>query len=315
MGRLFSIPALYSDSAELLERQRPDVVIIGTPPHVHAGNCLAALAAGAHVFCEKPFVTTLEEADAVIAASETHARMVVVNNEYRFMPIYRRVKEELSNLGGSRPYLVQGWQQMNHRLSAELNWRSRLTNYTLFEFGTHPLDLMCYFFDDLPLSITASTPRPGESTETDLVVHASLRFPGDRLAVLTLNRSSQAMERYLEMRLDCERASFRVSFGGLARVSLDWSRVIGRPIGRLSFVRGGEARVEAGGRSRVLVREPGEGRPAATAANLMQMLGNLGKPEERTRGAHHARELLRIVLAGYQSAASGETVWLRPRGT
>ena len=117
----------------------------------------------------------------------------------------------------------------------------------LFEFGTHPLDLLCFFFGNLPVSITAHTPRPAPGLEADVIVQATLRFPGERMATLMLNRVSRAPERYLEMRIDCEKASLRISFGGLARASLSWSRSLGRPAGRFSLVRGGEARLESGG--------------------------------------------------------------------
>ena len=46
----------YETAAELLERSRPDAVVVATPPESHRALCLEALAAGAHVICEKPFV-------------------------------------------------------------------------------------------------------------------------------------------------------------------------------------------------------------------------------------------------------------------
>src|SRR5262249_61258439 len=52
---------------ELLAEAHPDVVVVGTPPDSHAALSLAALEGGAHVICEKPFVSTVEEADEVLA--------------------------------------------------------------------------------------------------------------------------------------------------------------------------------------------------------------------------------------------------------
>jgi predicted dehydrogenase len=64
---------------ELLER-RPDVVVIASPPALHADQCIAALESGAHVYCEKPFTATVEDADRVLAAVAATGRLVAVNH-------------------------------------------------------------------------------------------------------------------------------------------------------------------------------------------------------------------------------------------
>ncbi len=314
VGGQFGVRALYADPETLLDKETPDVVIIATPPATHRELCLLALAHQAHVICEKPFVQNVAEADEVIAAAEQQQRSVVVNNQYRFMPIYRHTQERLASGEFGKPFLIQCWKQMLHPPSVEQNWRAHLSQYTLYEFGTHPLDLICFFFDSLPVSISAHTPKAQENFPTDVLVQATLRFPGERLATLLCNRVSHALERYLEMRVDCEKASLRLSFGGVARASVEWSRVLGRPITKFGLVKGGEVRVEAGGRSRVLVRERHEGRARATALNLQQLLDRVKNGAASNEHARHARELIRIVSAGYESARTGETVWLQRPG-
>jgi predicted dehydrogenase len=311
VGRRFGIRALYADPALLLEREKPDIVVIGTPPDSHRDLCLLALTSGAHVFCEKPFVRSVAEADEVIETAERRRLSVVVNNQYRFMKIYRLTQERLASGEYGNPFLIQCWQQMFHPPSLEQNWRARLVQSTLYEFGTHPLDLICFFFDTLPLSITAHMPRPPGDTKADVVVQATLRFPGERLATLLFNRVSHALERYLEMRVDCEKASLRISFGGVACAAVEWSRVRARPIMRFSLVKGGEARVEANGRSRVLVQERTEARASATALNFQQLIDTVKNGTVSNDQARYARELIRIVCAGYESACRGETIWLQ----
>ena len=310
IGRRFGISALYADAASLFAQEQPDIVIIATPPDTHRDLCLLALQHGAHVFCEKPFVRTVAEADEVIAAAERYGLTVAVNNQYRFLKTYRLTQERLASGDYGRPFLIQCWQQMFHPPSRERNWRARLVQSTLYEFGTHPLDLICFFFGALPLSITAHAPRPQPDIVADVIIQATLRFPGERLATLLCNRVSHGLERYLEMRVDCERASLRLSFGGVTRAAFDWSRVLGRPIIRCSLVKGGEARVEANGRSRVLIREWREGRAAATALHLQGLIDAIASETTSNDQARHARELIRVVCAGYESARTGETVWL-----
>ena len=308
-SRLGDTP-LYVDPNELLSREKPDLVIIATPPDTHHALCLLALEHGSHVFCEKPFVRHVHEADAVIESAEQRGLMVVVNNQYPLMRIYRVARERLHRGDFGRPFLIQVWQQLFHPPSREANWRQRLVESTWYEFGTHPIDLVCTFFDTLPVAVTAHMPRPHPTIAADVLVQATLRFPGDRLATFVLNRTSHALARYLEMRIDCERASLRLSFGGVARASLDWSRALGRPIARLSPGKGGEARVEAGGHSRILARAWREDRVEATALRLQGLVDAIGGGTVSNAAARHARELIRIVAAGYESARTGETVWL-----
>lgn len=61
------IPHAYTDLDRMLEEQRPDLVAICTPPTLHRDQTVAALRAGAWVWCEKPPVLTLADFDAVEA--------------------------------------------------------------------------------------------------------------------------------------------------------------------------------------------------------------------------------------------------------
>ena len=75
--RLLGVLAI-THYARLLTELKPDVVHVLTPPQTHAAVALEAIAAGCHVLIEKPMATSLEDADAMIAAadciSETSSR-------------------------------------------------------------------------------------------------------------------------------------------------------------------------------------------------------------------------------------------------
>jgi predicted dehydrogenase len=309
MAAKFQLSHVYESPEKLFAEQKPEVVLIGTPPDSHHSLCRFSLEQGAHVFCEKPFMPALEQADDIIALARQQRRLVAVNNQYRYMTIYARTRQRLAAGDFGRLYAIQCWQQMFHPPANEkVAWRRELKQSTLFEFGTHALDLICCFFDDLPDSLTAHMPRARPEYDSDVLVQMSLRFPGERLATLFLNRVSHAPERYLEMRLDCENASLRLSLGGVARASLEWSGRLGRPTGRFSFERGGEARAERGGRSEAYVRVKQQAFMPATAAHLESFLAEVRKDPLDYRPVEHAREVLRLALAGYEAAASGEVV-------
>lgn len=311
VGRRFAIPVVHADADTLLRATAPDMVVIGAPPSAHHALALLALEHGAHVFCEKPFVRTPAEADEVIAAADRRGRLVAVNNQYRYMPIYREVRARIARGEFGPAFLIQAWQQMFHPPSFEANWRATLVESTLFEFGTHVFDLICYFFDDLPDAVTSHIPRPRSDIAADVVAASLLHFGDGRVASVVLNRISHAPQRYLEMRIDCRDASMRVSLGGVARLSLTWSPPLGRPILRAGLVRGGEARIERGGRSRTLVRSAREAFDTATAAKFEEFVARVQSGATDNAEARHARALIRLVEAAYESARLNRTVALR----
>jgi predicted dehydrogenase len=139
----------------------------------------------------------------------------------------------------------------------------------------------------------------------------TLRFPGDRIATFSFNRVSHAPEKYLETRVDCLDASVRISLGGVARVKLEWSRQARRPVARFGFVRGGQSVVERNGVPKTRISSPRPEFDFATAEHLREFLTEIRQSPPSLEQAIHAREVLRIVFAAYESADSGETVWLQ----
>jgi predicted dehydrogenase len=309
MAERFQIPAVFKDAESMLAALSPELVIVCTPPHSHKKMTLLALNHDAHVLCEKPFAASLLEADEMIARAESSQKLLAINNQYRYMDIYSKVQQQLAAGDYGRLFYLQSWQQMYHPPSQDATlWRSQLKKSTLFEFGTHALDLICYLFEAMPCAVNAVMPRVYPGHDTDVLIQMTLYFPEDRLATVSLNRVSHAPQRYLEMRLDCEEASIRISVGGLARAGVTMNRYRGqlRPTMRFSFVKGGEARVEVGQKSTVVAKEAQDARPIATARHLKALLTEMAKPRPSLDAARYAREILRIVFMSYDSAERRE---------
>lgn len=79
-------PKLYHDFRELLDKERPEIVIIATPDHWHALQTIAAVQAGAHVFVEKPTGHTVNESRAMLRAARDSGRVVQVGLHRRIGP-------------------------------------------------------------------------------------------------------------------------------------------------------------------------------------------------------------------------------------
>jgi len=63
------IPTAYADVAEMLAKEKPDIVDICTPPKTHAKLAIQVMQAGSHVLIEKPMAQSVEECDAIITAA------------------------------------------------------------------------------------------------------------------------------------------------------------------------------------------------------------------------------------------------------
>ncbi len=70
----------------MLEREKPEIVIVGTPDHWHALNTIDAVKAGAHVYVEKPVSHTIGEGIAMVNAAREAERVVQVGTHRRVSP-------------------------------------------------------------------------------------------------------------------------------------------------------------------------------------------------------------------------------------
>ena len=90
---------VVADAAELFAHARPDVVHIVTPPGSHAELALQAIAAGCHVYVEKPFTPTAAEATEVLDRAAERGVTVCAGHQVLFEAPALGVKEHLPEIG------------------------------------------------------------------------------------------------------------------------------------------------------------------------------------------------------------------------
>lgn len=87
------IPSASTDWRDVVNDSGVDGVIVATPPYLHHQMVIAALEAGKHVLCEKPLARNLAEARDMVRLAERAGVVAMVDHQYRYLPIRRRVKE------------------------------------------------------------------------------------------------------------------------------------------------------------------------------------------------------------------------------
>jgi predicted dehydrogenase len=102
------VPFSTNDPGELFARPDVDLVCVVTPPHRHCEVVVAALEAGKHVFCEKPFGLDVREAERMLEAARRADRLHFLDFEFRTVPARRAVTElvDAGDLGEIRHVVI-----------------------------------------------------------------------------------------------------------------------------------------------------------------------------------------------------------------
>jgi D-apiose dehydrogenase len=290
---------------EQLLGTRPDVVVIATPPDAHPPIAIAALDAGAHVFCEKPLANSVEEGDIIAAAAKAAGRYVSVNSEFPFMPMHLAAAREIGSDRFGRLLFVEAHQTFVVTDETEAGWRGKDPQRTFKEFGTHVIDLCKTFFGERPTGMSARLPRPFASGGPDYLNLVRLEFSGDRVAQITLDRLTQGKHRYLDLRLVGEKGTIETSLGGSAEVRLGL-----RPRGRTPFAElgvhlGGVARLYHGERFTTLAKAPLDLYPDATARLYGAFFQAIAEGREPPNSIAEARDTLDLIYRAYAEAETG----------
>lgn len=145
----FGGPKTYTDLATMLERERPDIVDICTPPKLHASMALESIQRGAHVLIEKPMCQTVEECDAVIAAAVQHGKQVCVAHSDLFYPSFAKARElvaanAIGTLRGMRIHLST---PVDYITSKPDHWAHKLPGGVFGESGPHVVYMALAFLE------------------------------------------------------------------------------------------------------------------------------------------------------------------------
>ena len=92
----FGVGEPYDDLARMLDEQKPDVVHICTPNHLHAEQTIAAFKAGAHVLCEKPMATITDDARRMMDAADRAKRVGAIAYCYRGYPLVQILRTRIA---------------------------------------------------------------------------------------------------------------------------------------------------------------------------------------------------------------------------
>lgn len=288
------IPRAYTDAERMLAAERPDLVHILTPPATHLPLTLAALDAGAWVWCEKPLCRSLAEFDQLAAAEASTGRFVSTVFQWRFGSAVEHLRMlARQDLLGRQ--LVAVCQTLWYRDAAyyAVPWRGRFATETggpTATLGIHLMDLLLWLWGEWEeVQATAATlDRPIQVEDVSM---ALVRFANGALASIVNSALSPRQESYL--RLDYQRATAEVRT--LYRyANADW-RITALPGAKGDAV---TAAWQAIPNDRI----------GSHTAQLTALLDSLDRNQRPLVSGVEARRIVEFIASLYKSAFTGKSV-------
>lgn len=141
-----------ADWHQVVAREDIDVVVVCTPPHVHAEIGIAAMRHGKHVLCEKPLTRTLVESEAMLDAAKEAGRTLKCGFNHRHHPAIwdARLLVDKGEIGN--PLFARCRYGICGRPGYETEWRANpdeAAGGQFIEQGTHAIDLFRWFLGEI----------------------------------------------------------------------------------------------------------------------------------------------------------------------
>lgn len=187
VGAKYGVAARYTDYREMLDKESFDAVCVATPDFAHFAPVKAALEAGKHVLCEKPFTTELSEADQLLEISRALPRQTLqVAFNHRWLASYHHGFAAIRKGSIGKP--LAGYARKNDTIfvSTEMiNWAGQST--PIHFLGAHDIDLMRWFFGTEPVEARAYGVKEvlvKKGIDTYDLIQAQIRFAGPAIATI-----------------------------------------------------------------------------------------------------------------------------------
>ena len=145
---------VFDDAGQLLAETDAAIVDIVAPPPAHAALIRQCLAPGRIVICQKPFCTSLAEAEVVTREAEDAGATLVVHENFRFQPWHRAAKAfldtgEMGEIWQARFCLRPGdGRGPDAYLSRQPAFRT-MPRLLIHETAVHFIDLYRWYFGEI----------------------------------------------------------------------------------------------------------------------------------------------------------------------
>lgn len=187
----------YDELEDVLAASGAEAVYVAVPNHAHRSITERALAAGAHVLCEKPMAMTEADCKAMISAAQRAERYLMIAYRLHLDPATLRALDiaRRGKLGELRYFS----SVFSHQVRAgDIRTDPELGGGALYDLAPYCINAARHLFRAEPTEVFAYQVRGVDerSEEVDEMTSALLRFPEDRIAQFTVSQGASSVSTY-----------------------------------------------------------------------------------------------------------------------
>ncbi|MCD6529301.1 Gfo/Idh/MocA family oxidoreductase [Candidatus Bathyarchaeota archaeon] len=195
LAEKWGIKAWYTDYRRVIEDPEIDAVSICLPHYLHSKVSVEAAEAGKHVLCEKPMANSLEEADAMISASEKAGVTLMIAENVRFHPINIKVRELVEQGYVGEVFLARIFRDHEmHDYLRERPWFLDLEKSgggIWMAGGVHDVDALRMIVGEIEKVSLFKAEKAFSEMEGEDTIAAILRFENGAVGVITESFSTK----------------------------------------------------------------------------------------------------------------------------
>lgn len=236
-AKRYGYKKVFTDWREMLADPAVQLFDNGGPNDAHAEPCIAAAAAGKHLFCEKPLARTAEEAKTMLdAATKAGVKHMVAHN-YRFVPAIRQAYNliksgQLGRIYHFRAVYLQEWIMPHY--GTPMIWRldkAAAGSGALGDLGSHIIDLARFLVGEMKtvgaLTKTFIPERPDADgkllkVEVDDAFAAVMEFENGAIGTLECSRFAAGRKNYNCLEVNGEKGSIRFNLERMNELEVFW---------------------------------------------------------------------------------------------
>ncbi|MEK6289606.1 MAG: bi-domain-containing oxidoreductase [Acidobacteriota bacterium] len=192
-----------TDSQEILEDEKSQLVFIATRHDSHARLAAEALRGGKHVFVEKPLAVTEEELRDVVGAARESEGLLMVGYNRRFAPIAREIEERFRKRAGPMTILYRvnaGQLPRDHWTHDAAEGGGRIIGE-----ACHFIDFVQYLTGALPARVSAqAVPRTEEAGLVDDSTVISMSMTDGSIASIVYTASGDSSVAKERVEIFCD---------------------------------------------------------------------------------------------------------------
>lgn len=223
----FGFEKASGDWRKVIEDEEVDVVSITTPNKFHLEMASAALAAGKHVWCEKPMSPNLADSEKMLEAAEAAGRVAILGYNYIQNPVIRHIRQLLDEgvigtvnhvrIEMDEDFLADPEAPFQQRHEAANGWGA------LDDFGVHPFSLLMTLFGRITRVMcdmakpypTRKTPQGDREVEVYDLATILLRLENGASGFVSVSRTAWGRKGRIAIQI----------FGGKGSIVYDQERM------------------------------------------------------------------------------------------